>query len=69
MYRRLGRFLNEYPNLDKNTFIVAKSTHYGHSLSFEKYSNSGWDKLLHFKNGGINVNLMKLDKSKISRVK
>lgn len=23
-------------------FVVAKSRHYGHELSFEKYSNQGW---------------------------
>jgi hypothetical protein len=23
-------------------FVVAKSRHYGHDLSFEKYSNCGW---------------------------
>ena len=55
-----------YPKLDKNTYIVAKSTHYGHKLSFEKYTNSGWDKIMHFNNGGLNVNLLRLDKSKFS---
>ena len=38
-------------------------------MSFEKYSNCGWSKELHFSNGGISVNLLKKDMSQISKVK
>ena len=38
-------------------------------MSFEKYSNCGWDHVLHFSNGGISVNLLKLDMDKKSEVK
>jgi hypothetical protein len=38
-------------------------------LSFEKFSNCGWDKLLVFSNGGIGVHLLKMDMSKVSQVK
>ena len=48
---------------------MAKSRHYGHDLSFEKYSNCGWKKELHFSNGGMSVNLLKLDMNKQSSVK
>ena len=57
-------------NLQKNgTFIVSQAHHYGHELSFPKYSNLGWDHLLHFSNGGINVNLLKWDQYKLSKQK
>jgi len=52
-----------------HTYIVARSTHYGHEMSFEKYSNCGWDNVLHFSNGGMSVNLLKLDMDKKSEVK
>jgi hypothetical protein len=52
-----------------HTYIVARSTHYGHEMSFEKYSNCGWDNVLHFSNGGISANLLKLDMDKKSKVK
>lgn len=41
--------------------MVAKARHYGHDLSFEKYSNCGWKSELHFSNGGLSVNLLKLE--------
>ena len=50
-------------------FVVAKSRHYGHELSFEKFSNCGWSNELHFSNGGLSVNLLKMDKGKLSKVK
>ncbi len=66
-YRNLGRFLKAFPALERNgAYIVSQAHHYGHPLSFEKCSGLGWDKLLHFNNGGINVNLLKLDSKKQS---
>ena len=53
----------------EHAYIVARSLHYGHELSFEKYSNSGWQNALHFSNGGISVNLLKFDMSRKSAVK
>ena len=50
-------------------FVLAKSRHYGHELSFEKYSNCGWHNQLHFSNGGLSVNLLKLDMARKSEVK
>jgi hypothetical protein len=48
---------------------VAKSRHYGHELSFEKFSNCGWSNELHFNNGGLSVNLLKMDPSKLSKTR
>lgn len=51
-------------------FVLAKSRHFGHELSFEKFSNCAWKNSLHFNNGGLAVNLLKLaQKSKLSPVK
>lgn len=54
---------------DPHIFVVAKSRHYGHELSFEKFSNCGWDNKLHFNNGGLAVNLLQMDYSKLSKVR
>lgn len=69
LYRRFGRFLMAHPNLEFNTYVVAQAHHYGHKLSFEKFSNCGWSKELNFVNGGIGVHLLKLDMSQISESK
>lgn len=45
----------------EHVYILAKSHHYGHELSFQKFSNCGWENTLHFSNGGLSVNLMKLN--------
>lgn len=50
-------------------FVVAKSRHYGHDLSFEKYSNCGWQSQLHFSNGGLAVNLLRMDPGKLNRTR
>ena len=50
-------------------YVVAKSRHYGHDLSFEKFTNCGWHSQLHFNNGGLAVNLLRLDPGKLSKVK
>ena len=49
----------------EHVYIVARSRHYGHELSFEKFSNCGWDSALHFSNGGLNVNLLRLNMAKL----
>lgn len=49
--------------------MVAKSRHWGHDLSFEKFSNCGWHNNLHFSNGGLSVNLLRMDPAKLSKVK
>ena len=69
LYRRFGRLLLTYPNLNLNAYVVAQAHHYGHKLSFEKFSNCGWSKELTFVNGGIGVHLLKLDASKVSESK
>lgn len=56
-----------YPNLNMNSFIVAQSHLYNHALNFEKYSNCGFNNVLSFKNGGIGVNLLQLDMSKLNQ--
>ena len=61
--------MKEYPKLEHNTYILAKDNFHGHHLSFEKYSNCGWSKELVFLNGGLPVHLLKLDMSKVSKVK
>jgi 23S rRNA G2445 N2-methylase RlmL len=48
LYRRFGTFLRSYPHLDLNSFVVAQKHKYQNPLSFEKYSNCGWDKVLDF---------------------
>jgi hypothetical protein len=53
----------------EHAYIVAKSTHYGHELSFEKFSNCGWQNALHFSNGGLSVNLLRFNMNKKSSVK
>lgn len=57
------------PSNEPHVFVVAKSRHYGHELSFEKFSNCGWDTKLHFNNGGLSVNLLQMDYSKLSKVR
>ena len=52
-----------------NIYIVARSTHYGHEMSFEKFSNCGWENVLHFSNGGISANLLRFDMDRKSKVK
>ncbi|CDW76469.1 UNKNOWN [Stylonychia lemnae] len=69
IYRRFGKFIRNYPSLEKNTFVLAQSHHYGHKLSFEKFSNCGWSKELNFSNGGLSVHLLKFDMSQVSEVK
>jgi hypothetical protein len=69
-YRSFGNFLSFYPNLLKNgSYIVAQAHHHGHDLSFEKYSNLGWEPLLHFSNGGVNVNLLKWNQQRVSKAR
>jgi hypothetical protein len=53
----------------EHVYILAKSHHYGHELSFQKFSNCGWENQLHFSNGGLSVNLLKLNQTKVSEVK
>lgn len=53
----------------EHAYVLARSTHFGHELSFEKYSNSGWQNMLHFSNGGISVNLLRFDMTRKSKVK
>ena len=69
LYRRIGRFLRTYSHLEHNSYILAQAHHFGHKLSFEKFSNCGWDKVLVFSNGGIGVHLLKMDMSQVSEVK
>lgn len=57
-----------YRNLE-HVYILARSVHYGHEMSFEKFSNCGWQNTLHFSNGGISVNLLKFDMDRKSKVK
>jgi hypothetical protein len=56
-------------NLEFNTYVVAQAHHYGHKLSFQKFSNCGWHNRLFFSNGGLNVYLHQLDMSSISETK
>lgn len=53
----------------EQVYIVARSTHYGHEMNFEKFSNCGWRNTLHFSNGGISVNLLRYDMERKSKVK
>ena len=53
----------ESADSEPHVFVVVKSRHYGHELSFEKFSNCGWENNLHFNNGGLSVNLLKMDYS------
>ena len=46
--------------------MVCQSHHFGHELSFQKFSNLGWEQKLHFSNGGISVNLLKWNQFKFS---
>jgi len=57
-----------FQNLE-HAYILARSTHFGHEMSFEKHSNCGWQNVLHFSNGGINVNLLRFDMARKSQVK
>ena len=50
----------------EHVYVVAQSQHYGHEMSFEKYSNCGWDRPLHFSNGGLSVNLLRYNMTKKS---
>ena len=75
-YRTFGKLLSTNlgeraaQNLERNgTFVICQSHHYGHQMSFQKYSNLGWEDLLHFSNSGINVNLVKWNQKKISKPK
>ena len=52
-----------------DVFVLAKARHYGHELSFEKFSNCGWRNQLHFSNGGLSVNLLKLDPTKLNKTR
>lgn len=49
--------------------MLAQAHHYGHKLSFEKFSNCGWKKEIAFDNGGIGVHLLRLDMSQVSEIK
>lgn len=69
LYRRFGRFLRLFPNIEYNAFVLAQAHHYGHKLSFEKFSNCGWRKEIAFTNGGIGVHLLRLDMSQLSETK
>ena len=69
LYRRFGRFLRTYPALELNSYVLAQAHHYGHKLSFEKFSNCGWRKQIVFENGGIGVHLLKMDMKAVSEVK
>lgn len=66
--RRHDGEVQELRNLD-HVYVLAKSTHYGHELSFQKFSNQNWASALHFANGGLSVNLLRLDPSKKSKAR
>lgn len=53
----------------EHVYILAKSHHYGHELSFQKYAGGGWANILHFSNGGLSVDLLRMDQSRISKSK
>ena len=48
---------------------MSQSLHYGHPLSFPKYSNQGWEPMLHFSNGGLSVNLLKWNRHRQSKTR
>ena len=58
--------MNNNKNLE-HVFILAKSHHYGHELAFQKYAGAyngkgaGWASALHFSNGGLSVDLLRMD--------
>ena len=68
-YRMFGKMLTYFPHLQHQVFVVAQAHHFGHNLSFEKYSNVGWENVLHFNNGGLSVNLLKWNQKRISTVR
>ena len=60
---------NSLRNLE-HVYVLAQSRHYGHELSFQKYANStGWQSALHFSNGGISVDLLRMDGKRKSKAK
>ena len=53
----------------EHAYVLAQSTHYGHDLSFKKYSNLPFSSALHFSNGGISVDLLRMDGTRVSKTK
>ena len=66
-FRRFGSFLEN--NKIKDAYIVARRMAYANPMSFEKYSNIMWDTQMGFKNGGMNVNLLKYQPGKKNKPK
>ena len=53
--------------MNNNIYVVARKMKYSNPISFIKLSNCGWKSQLDFTNGGINVNLLKYDRKKLSQ--
>ena len=68
LFRRFGKLaLHIAPEMNDNIYIVARKMRNSNPLSFERYSNAGWDPIMDFYNGGLNVNMLKINPQKISK--
>lgn len=67
-FRRFGKLLKEIgPEINDNAYVVCRKMRHSNPMSFEKLSNIGWDHQMDFYNGGLNVNLLKLNSSKVHK--
>lgn len=70
IFRRFGKMCASIgPQMDDNIYVVARKMRHSNPLSFEKLSNIGWDTRMDFSNGGLNVNLLKLNSMKVNKAK
>ncbi|CAI2363892.1 unnamed protein product [Moneuplotes crassus] len=68
VFRRFGHLCNQIaPEMNNEIYVVARKMRYSNPLAFTRLSNCGWKSQLDFVNGGINVNLLKYDQSKLSK--
>ena len=68
LFRRFGKLaLHIAPEMNDNIYVVARKMRNSNPLSFERYSNAGWDPIMDFYNGGLNVNMLKINPQKISK--
>jgi 23S rRNA G2445 N2-methylase RlmL len=67
-FRRFGRLLTQIgPQMDDNVYIVSRKMRFSNPMNFTKLTNVGWDTQMDFVNGGINVNLLKLNSKKVHK--
>lgn len=66
LYMRFGKFLRKFSNDIDEVFIIVNKREEKDLLNFKKLSECDWEVLMQFENNGITVELLKMNKNKLS---